>query len=157
MVRSFQPIRTTKMANRRHSEGLKAARLLMVLSSISPLFILWGIRGNSLIPDRYFLTFCALMVVLPNIFLWMRVKTARKLQEKREIVVGAAEDHRDHLLVYLFAMLLPLYAIDFRAWRDVFGLIGFYCFSVLSPQPALYECSVCCLGLSGFHSLSAER
>jgi hypothetical protein len=107
------------MANRRHSEGLKAARLLMVLSSISPLFILWGIRGNSLIPDRYFLTFCALMVVLPNIFLWMRVKTARKLQEKREIVVGAAEDHRDHLLVYLFAMLLPLYAIDFRAWRDV--------------------------------------
>ena len=35
-----------------HREGLKAARLLMVLSSISPLFILWAIRGNSLIPDR---------------------------------------------------------------------------------------------------------
>jgi len=32
----------------RHSEGLKAARLLMVLSSISPLFILWAIRGNGL-------------------------------------------------------------------------------------------------------------
>jgi hypothetical protein len=34
-----------------HREGLRAARLLMVLSSISPLFILWAIRGNSLIPD----------------------------------------------------------------------------------------------------------
>lgn len=34
-----------------HREGLKAARLLMVLSSISPLFILWAIRGNCLVAD----------------------------------------------------------------------------------------------------------
>ena len=27
-------------------EGLKAARLMMVLSSLSPLFILWMIRGK---------------------------------------------------------------------------------------------------------------
>lgn len=31
-----------------HREGLKAARLLMVFSSMSPLFFLWAIRGNSL-------------------------------------------------------------------------------------------------------------
>jgi len=30
-------------------EGLKIARLLMVLSSISPLFVLWAIRGNSIL------------------------------------------------------------------------------------------------------------
>ena len=36
-----------------HNEGLKTARLLMVLSSILPLFILWAIRGNRLIPDHY--------------------------------------------------------------------------------------------------------
>jgi len=34
-----------------HNEGLRVARLLMVLSSISPLYILWAIRGNSLIID----------------------------------------------------------------------------------------------------------
>ncbi len=66
------------MRSRRHHEGLKAARLLMVLSSISPLFILWAIRGNSLIPDRYFLAFCALMVVMPNAFLWLRVKKSAR-------------------------------------------------------------------------------
>ena len=101
----------------RQNEGLKAARLLMVLSSISPLFVLWAVRGNALIPDRYFLSFCALMVILPNAFLWLRVRTARSLQEKREIVVGSAEDHRDHLLVYLFSMLLPFYAPDVATWR----------------------------------------
>jgi hypothetical protein len=112
-------------------EGLKAARLFMVLSSISPLFILWAIRGNSLIPDLYFLAFCAVMVMVPNAFLWLRVSTVRKLQEKREIVIGRAEDHREHLLVYLFAMLLPFYALDLRTWRDLaaaLAALGFIVF-----------------------------
>ena len=101
----------------RHSEGLKAAQLLMVLSSISPLFVLWAIRGNSLIPDRYFVAFCALMVILPNAFLWLRIRTAKKQADKRELLVGKAEDHRDHILVYLFVMLLPFYSEDFGSWR----------------------------------------
>lgn len=101
----------------RHSEGLKAARLLMVLSSISPLFILWAIRGNSLIPDRYFIGFCGLMVLVPNTFLWLRIRTARKQNDKRELTVGKADDHRDHILVYLFAILLPLYSENLASWR----------------------------------------
>jgi hypothetical protein len=100
------------------SEGLRAARLLMVLSSISPLFILWAIRGNSLIPDKDFVGFCALMVIAPNVFLWLRIRTARKQNDKRTIAVGAADDHRDHILVYLFAMLLPFYSEDISTWRD---------------------------------------
>jgi O-antigen ligase len=100
------------------SEGLKAARLLMVLSSISPLFILWAIRGNSLIPDPWFIGFCALMVIVPNTFLWLRIHTARKQADKRELSVGTADDHRDHILVYLFAMLLPFYSEAIGTWRD---------------------------------------
>lgn len=100
-----------------HREGLKVARLLMVLSSISPLFILWAIRGNSLIPDRYFIGFCALMVLGPNAFLWLRIRTAKKHADKRDLTVGTADDHRDHILVYLFAMLLPFYSEDLGSWR----------------------------------------
>src|SRR5690606_8129465 len=40
------------------------------------------------------------------------------LREKRELVVGKAEDHRDHLLVYLFSMLLPMYAADLSSVRN---------------------------------------
>jgi len=115
----------------RHSEGLKAARLLMVLSSISPLFILWAIRGNSLIPDRWFVSFCALMVVLPNVFFWLRILTAKKQSDKRELTVGTAEDHRDHILVYLFAMLLPFYSEDLGSWRHLgasLAALGFIVF-----------------------------
>lgn len=112
------------MPSGRHYEGLKAARLLMVLSSISPLFILWAVRGNSLIPDLYLLAFCTVMVTVPNAFLKLRIRTARKLEEKREIAIGVAEDHREHLLVYLFAMLLPFYSIDLRTWRDLAAMLA---------------------------------
>lgn len=93
-----------------HREGFKTARLLMVLSSISPLFILWAIRGNSLIPDQYFIGFCALMILAPNVFLWLRIVTTKRNKDLRELTVGVADDHRDHILVYLFAMLLPFYS-----------------------------------------------
>jgi hypothetical protein len=33
------------MADTKHSEGLKLARLFMVLSGMSPLFILWAINS----------------------------------------------------------------------------------------------------------------
>ena len=108
------------MAVSRHkSEGLRTARLFMVLSSMSPLFVLWAIRGNTLVPDKYLLSVCAFMAVAPNVFLLLRIRTAIADNDRRQIVVGVAEDHRDHLLVYLFSMLLPLYAADVKNGRDV--------------------------------------
>jgi len=101
-----------------HREGLKTARLLMVLSSISPLFILWAIRGSSLIPDRWFIAFCGLMFLVPNTFLWLRIQTSKKQADKRDLTVGRADDHSDHILVYLFAVLLPFYSEDLGTWRD---------------------------------------
>ena len=102
------------------SEGLSVARLLMVLSSISPLFILWAIRGVNVkgLPEAYFLTFCAIMVVVPNAFLWWRVRQVKIQKDMREITAGDAEDHREHLLVYLFAMLLPFYSASMDTLRD---------------------------------------
>ena len=107
------------MSARAQIEGLGMARLLMVLSSVSPLFVLWAIRGTTLIPDAYFLLFCAAMIIAPNGFLLLRIAVARRYQEMRELIVGTAEDHRDHLLVYLFAMLLPFYADDLATWRAI--------------------------------------
>ncbi len=113
-----------------HHEGLKAARLLMVLSSISPLFLLWAVRGNKFIPDHYFVAFCAAMVILPNAFLWVRIRTAKKQVDKREIVVGTADDNRTHILVYLFAMLLPFYSVELGSWRDLYATLAALAFIV---------------------------
>jgi hypothetical protein len=102
----------------------------MVLSSMSPLFILWAIRGNSVVPDRYLLAVCTVMFVVPNLFLWLRIRTAIRENDQKQITVGASEDHRDHLLVYLFSMLLPFYAAEIRGGRDVAALLAALAFII---------------------------
>jgi hypothetical protein len=112
------------------NESLKAARLLMVLSSISPLFIFWAIRGNKLISNRYFIGFCSFMIVIPNAFLLLRIRAAIRARDKRQLTVGSAEDHREHLLSYLFAMLLPFYAPEFNSWRGLAAVMTAVAFIV---------------------------
>jgi len=102
----------------------------MVLSSVSPLFVFWAIRGTRIVPDAYFLTFCAVMVIVPNAFLWIRIATAKRHREMRELVVDVAEDHREHLLVYLFAMLLPFYADTLADWRALAAALSALSFIV---------------------------
>jgi hypothetical protein len=116
------------MADTKHSEGLKLARLFMVLSGMSPLFMLWAIKGNKIVSDGYLLSACVALVLIPNLVLWLRIRTAKEQNDMRDVVVEKAEDHRDHLLVYLFAMLLPFYPID--TVRDISALLAALAFIV---------------------------
>ncbi len=100
-------------------EGLKTARLLMMLSSLAPLFVLWAVKGTTLMRDIYFSSICAALIILPNLFLWLRIRTAQRMNDKRELAVGSADDRRDHLVVYLLVMLLPLYPIDLNIRREM--------------------------------------
>ncbi len=113
-----------------HAEGLKLARLIMVLSSMSPLFFLWSIRGTNLIPDLYFVTGCLVMAIFPTGFLLLRELIAKRQNDTRLLVVGRTEDHRGHVLVYLFAILLPFYRQNVDAWRDFFALLAALVFIV---------------------------
>jgi hypothetical protein len=99
--------------------GLPVARLLMVLSSLAPLFILWAIRGAPPIPDRWWIATCLLFAVVPNLALLWRWRIARKRNDHRTIVVSTARDQSGDLLVYLFAMLLPLYTANLGNEREL--------------------------------------
>lgn len=105
-------------------EGLSFARFLMVLSGASPLFILWAIKGIDAVPDRVLWATCAIAIIVPNLFLVWRIYTAKKLKEVEAKVIGQAEDHRDHLLVYLFAMLLPFYSVDLHQDRALLATVA---------------------------------
>ena len=100
------------------NNSLGAARFIMVLSSTAPLLVIWAVRGAGIIPDRYFISGCAALVVLPNVILWWRIAVAKKSNDARELALGKCEDHRDHLFVYLFAMLMPFYTSNLSTWRE---------------------------------------
>lgn len=98
--------------------GFVFSRLMVVFSSLSPLFLLWAAQGaTTIIRDLYFVPACLALVALPNIYLWWRVWRARREENLQELTIGSAEDHRTRLLFYLFVVLLPFYGITFDTWR----------------------------------------
>lgn len=113
---------TAKHVGRRR-EGLRFARLLMVLSSFFPLFVLWALRGSNVIPKPWFTVSCLLLAVLPTAALYYREYKARKNHDKRELVAGTSDDHRSHVLVYLFTILLPFYHQDLATLCDMLSMI----------------------------------
>ena len=110
---------TKRRPRRNPTEGFEVFRVAMVLSSLSPLFVLWAIRGTPMIPDIWFIPVCLALAVVPTAFLYWRILNARANREKRQLAVGAYEDSRKHLLVYLFATLLPFYRTDLSGYRDL--------------------------------------
>ena len=94
----------------------------MVLSSLALLFILMGIRGNRLFPELYFVLTCLALAILPTIYLWHRVHVTRRQNDTRSLVAGSTEDHRNHILVYLFATLLPFYREEIGSIRDLLAM-----------------------------------
>ena len=101
-----------------HKEGLRFVRLMMVISGLTPLFVLWAIRGMQPVPDKWLIISCAALVIVPNCVLLSRLVVARRRGDKHTLAITKADDHRDHLLVYLFAMLIPLFDANVGRTRD---------------------------------------
>jgi hypothetical protein len=114
----------------RVNRGLPVARLLMVISSLAPLFLLWAIRGAPPIPDHYWIAICVLLAIIPNLVLFWRWRIARRRNDHRVIVVAAARDQSEHLLVYLFAMLLLLYTANLANERELYAVAAAFIFIV---------------------------
>ena len=144
-----------------NSEGLKFARSMMVLSSLTPLFVLWAIRGVSCLSNGWFLGGCIALIILPNLILVIRWRVAIRSGDQKVLIIGKAEDHRDHLIVYLFTMLIPLYQANMDKLRDfsavlvaflfivflfwhlnlhymnvIFAILGYKVFSITPPDDA---------------------
>ena len=80
--------------------------------------------------------------------------------DKRELTVGTADDHRDHILVYLFAMLLPFYSEDIGTWRDfgaTLAALAFIVFLFWHLNLHYMNLSVRGTWLAGLHRLSTGR
>lgn len=100
-------------------EGLGGVRFLLVWSSLSPVFLLWAIRGVATTPDEIWVPVCIALFLLPTIFLWLAFQRAKRNQNDKTITVCSAKDQREHLLTYLFAMLIPLFDVNLGGYRDL--------------------------------------
>jgi len=103
-------------------EGLGGVRFLLVWSSLSPVFLLWAIRGVEAIPDKVWVPACIAIFLLPTILLWMFFRRAKQQKNYKTITIHSAKDQREHLLTYLFAMLIPLFDANLGGYRDLLAI-----------------------------------
>lgn len=118
------------MSNVKRKHGLPFLRFLMVISGMTPLFLLWGIRGTKAIPDVYLWSICGVLIIFPNVFLLIRIWITSYRDDTRKIFVQSASDRSEHLLVYLFATLLPLYDANLGDNRDILAVCFAFIFII---------------------------
>ncbi|MCF3628489.1 hypothetical protein RJ527_10450 [Thalassospiraceae bacterium LMO-SO8] len=103
-------------------EGLGSVRFLLVWSSLSPVFLLWAIRGVEKVPDIIWIPACVMLFLLPTILLWMFFRRAKRQENYKTITIHSSKDQREHLLTYLFAMLIPLFDANLGGYRDLVAI-----------------------------------
>lgn len=99
-------------------------RFILVIASMSPLFILLAIKG--LEPFfSYFITFTffILLVILPNLYFWFRINQARKNNDRKHISIGQYTDNREHIVSYIFALLIPIYQSNIITQNDLYAAL----------------------------------
>lgn len=112
-------------------DGLPFVRFILVWSSLSPVFILWAIRGTKAVDACIFTVACLVLFLAPTLVLWAFWARAVANDTVRDIKVLKAEDPKDHVLTYLFAMLIPLFQSNLDDLRQLavavvaFGMIMF--------------------------------
>ena len=86
------------------------------------MFLLWAIRGVDTIRDAVWVPLCIALFLLPSVVLFFFFRRAKKQQNDKTITIRSAKDQREHLLIYLFTMLIPLFDANLGGARDLIAV-----------------------------------
>ena len=95
----------------------------MVMAGFAPLFILLTVRGIDSVPDRWLWVACSVLVLGPMLLLAARLFCVFRGTEPSPLYVDDVEESRSHLVVYLFATLLPFYRQSLLDMRDLVAVL----------------------------------
>ena len=104
-------------------EDLSLWRLCMVVAGFAPLFVLLTVRGIDSVPDKWLWVACAFLVLGPMLLMAARLFFVFRFTEPSSLYVDDVEESRSHLVVYLFATLLPFYRQSLVDIRDLVAVL----------------------------------
>lgn len=82
-----------------------------------------AIKGVGIIPwEVYFPTFLGLAII-PNLFLIIRIIIAKRTNDRKRIQLTSYTDNREHLVTYIFALLLPLFQTNVATEPDLYAAL----------------------------------
>ena len=125
----------------RPPKGLVTYRLMMIIGSFAPLFILLIIKGSptitdknlqtvSLVPENIYSWTLAALAIIPTLAICLRIRHSLKAKDSRTITAGEVTDSREQLLIYLLPLILPLYQNSYSSMRDVWAVLALMLFII---------------------------
>jgi hypothetical protein len=105
-------------------------RGMMILASLSPVFLVWAIVGMDKISDWYFISSCVLAVAIPHLIIFRMISVALKTRTEKQITIETAKDAKEHLLTYFMPLVLPVMAVTFSTWRGFAATL--FLFSIMA-------------------------
>ncbi len=112
-------------------EGLPFVKFMMLLSGMSPLFLLIGIRGlDDFVEDKHLWITVFLLIVIPFLVIKIRIHYAHKSNDLFEINISEKKNNKEYLFTYLFTVLIPLYSVSINNCREFGSMIFAICFVI---------------------------
>lgn len=112
-------------------EALEIFRLIMVFGGFAPLFVLWSIEGTVLFPDKIFCAVMAFFAIVPNIIIYLRIMIAKKNHDESTIDYTEVARKNENIIVYLLAILIPIFGVNIVSLRDFIAVIAAVVFVML--------------------------
>lgn len=103
----------------------------MALGGLAPLFLLWAIRGTSLVPRLNFILIMLALAALPNLYVYWRITRESKRKYTSGLKIVSFEDKKDGVLIYLVSILLPFYSSSMSTWPELISSVAALVFIVV--------------------------
>jgi hypothetical protein len=114
----------------KQKEGLPFVKLMMLLSSMAPLFFLVGVRGIQIKDGNEFLItpkqtwiIIGCLIILPYVVLKIRIYFSKKSSDIFPLNVLQNTLNKEYLFTYLFTVLLPLYSVSISSLNEFYAVI----------------------------------
>jgi hypothetical protein len=124
-------------------------RISLVASVISPVFLIWALKGNAVVSNRNFVISCLVLFALPNFYLGLLVMIAKRKNIRRTLVVQGLRDRREDVVATLLAILLPFFTSDLDSWQNILVAavtVGIVCLLLLHARMYYFNPILALLG-----------
>lgn len=141
-------------------EGFVVLRLGLVLWALSPVFFIWAIRGSAVVNQMWLCGLAATTILLPAMIFWWRLRQAKSSSsggDIEELTVKRLTDRREHLLSYLFPLVMSSWEFDFKSPRELIACLCVMLFTGIAFWHLQLTYVNLWFAITGFRSVQVER
>jgi hypothetical protein len=141
-------------------EGFVALRIALVLGALSPVFFIWAVRGSSVVDQRWLCGLATATIAGPAIIFFWRIRQAKSSTSGgsiEELTVRRLTDRREHLLSYLFPLVMSSWQFDFKSMRELFACLCVMLFTGIAFWHLQLTYVNLWFAIAGFRSVQVER